>query len=194
MVVCGLLKPMLHSESFSWKSFEEFHDAFTSCNMAAGTRGADARVGCCSTFRETVSGNFLKRFHQTYRVTQCNFRRSLYRVAVSRERFHHVALALPPCVFLILCYSRLLLVKWWRGRSRPSICRSRKRLTAWCRAAGALPTTPWVHHIHSRLVSTTQVNNAFRAMWLVPHSRNIKWPPGDLRRKKMARETHFIRK
>ena len=37
-------------------------------------------------------------------------------------------------------------MKWWRGRSRPSICRYRKRLTAWCRAAGALPTTPWVQH------------------------------------------------
>ena len=36
------------------------------------------------------------------------------------------------------------------------------------------------------LVSTTQVNSAFRAIWLVPLSRDIKYysPPGGFRRKK----------
>ena len=57
----------------------KFHDAIASCNMAAETFGAVARVGCCSTIRETFSGNFLKKFHKTYRVTRCNVRR----VAVS---------------------------------------------------------------------------------------------------------------
>ena len=51
---------------------------------------AVARVGCCSTFRETVAGNFLKKFHKTDRVTRCNFRRNLFRVAVSRKKFHRV--------------------------------------------------------------------------------------------------------
>ena len=51
------------------------------------TLSAAARVGRCSTFRETVSGNFLKRFHKTCRVTWCNFRRNLYRVAVSRKNW-----------------------------------------------------------------------------------------------------------
>ena len=47
-----------------------------------------------------------------------------------------------------------------------------------------------------KLVYTTQVNSAFRAIWLVPLSRDIKYysPPGGFRRKKMSRETHFIRK
>ena len=47
-----------------------------------------------------------------------------------------------------------------------------------------------------RLVYTTQVNSAFRAIWWIPQSRNIKCysPPGGFRRKKMAREPHFIRK
>ena len=31
----------------------KFHDAIASCNMVAETLGAVARVGCCSTFRET---------------------------------------------------------------------------------------------------------------------------------------------
>ena len=66
--------------------WRKFHDAIASCNMAAETRGAVARVGCCSTVRETVSGNFLKKFDKACRVTQCNFRRNLYRVAVSRKK------------------------------------------------------------------------------------------------------------
>ena len=46
------------------------------------------------------------------------------------------------------------------------------------------------------LVYTTPVNSAFRAIWLVPQSRDIKCysPPGGSRRKKMAREPHFIGK
>ena len=46
------------------------------------------------------------------------------------------------------------------------------------------------------LVYTTQVNSAFRAIWLVPQSRDIKYysPLGGFRVKKMSRETHFIRK
>ena len=46
------------------------------------------------------------------------------------------------------------------------------------------------------LVYATQVNSAFRAIWLVPQSRDIKYysPPGGFRVKKMSRETHFIRK
>ena len=49
---------------------------------------------------------------------------------------------------------------------------------------------------HCVLVYTTQVNSAFRAIWLVPQSRDIKYysPPGGFRVKKMSRETHFIRK
>ena len=44
------------------------------------------------------------------------------------------------------------------------------------------------------LVYTTPVNSAFRAIWLVPLSRDIKYysPPGGFRRKKMAREPHFV--
>ena len=40
------------------------------------------------------------------------------------------------------------------------------------------------------------MNSAFRAIWLVPQSRDIKYysPPGGFRVKKMSRETHFIRK
>ena len=50
--------------------------------------------------------------------------------------------------------------------------------------------------VHYILVYTTQVNSAFRAIWLVPQSRDIKYysPPGGFRVKKMSRETHFIRK
>ena len=52
-------------------------------------------------------------------------------------------------------------------------------------------TTPtlWYHSCHI-LVYTTQVNSAFRAIWLVPQSRDIKYysPPGSFRRKKMVRE------
>ena len=47
------------------------------------------------------------------------------------------------------------------------------------------------------LVYTTQVNSAFRTIWLVPQSRNIKCihlPSCGFRRKEMARETRFIRK
>ena len=49
---------------------------------------------------------------------------------------------------------------------------------------------------YSKLVYTTQVNSAFRAIWLVPQSRDIKCYslPGGFRRKKMACETHFVRK
>ena len=49
---------------------------------------------------------------------------------------------------------------------------------------------------HIRLVYTTQVNSAFRAIWLVPQSRDIKYysPPGGFRVTKMSRETHLIRK
>ena len=50
------------------------------------TLSAVARVGRSSTFRENVSGNFLKKFHKTDRVTRCNFRRNLYRVSVSRKK------------------------------------------------------------------------------------------------------------
>ena len=46
-------------------------------------------------------------------------------------------------------------------------------------------------HVHNRAVYfssvyTTQVNSAFRASWLVPQSRNIRWysPSGGFRRKK----------
>ena len=51
-------------------------------------------------------------------------------------------------------------------------------------------------YCYSFLVYTTQVNTAFRAIWLVPLSRDIKYysPPGGFRRKKMSRETHFSRK
>ena len=40
------------------------------------------------------------------------------------------------------------------------------------------------------------MNSAFRAIWLVPQSRDIKYysPPGGFRVKKMSRETHFNRK
>ena len=40
------------------------------------------------------------------------------------------------------------------------------------------------------------MNSAFRGIWLVPQSRDIKYysPPGGFRVKKMSRETHFIRK
>ena len=46
------------------------------------------------------------------------------------------------------------------------------------------------------LVYTTQVNSDFRVIWLVPQSRDIEWysPPCGFGRKKLARETHFIRK
>ena len=45
-------------------------------------------------------------------------------------------------------------------------------------------------------VYTTQVNSAFRAIWLVPQSRTMKYysAPGGFRRKKIARKTHFFRK
>ena len=38
------------------------------------------------------------------------------------------------------------------------------------------------------------MNSAFRAIWLVPLSRDIKYhsPPGGFRRKKMVREPHFV--
>ena len=47
---------------------------------------------------------------------------------------------------------------------------------------------------HLQLVYTTPVNSAFRAIWLVPLSRDIKYysPPGGFRKKKMAREPHFV--
>ena len=40
------------------------------------------------------------------------------------------------------------------------------------------------------------MNSAFRAIWLVPQSRDIKYYslPGGFRVKKMSREPHFIRK
>ena len=48
--------------------------------------------------------------------------------------------------------------------------------------------------LYAILVYTTPVNSAFRAIWLVPLSRDIKYysPPGGFRRKKMAREPHFV--
>ena len=41
---------------------------------------------------------------------------------------------------------------------------------------------------------TTQVNSAFRAIWLVPQSQDIKWysPPGGFERKKMACKTQLV--
>ena len=50
-------------------------------------------------------------------------------------------------------------------------------------------------HYHG-LVYTTQVNSAFRAIWWVPQSRDIKYYslPCGFWFKKMSRETHFIRK
>ena len=57
-------------------------------------------------------------------------------------------------------------------------------------------STPATNSGYFKLVYTTQVNSAFRAIWLVPQSRDIKYysPPGGFRVKQMSRETHFIRK
>ena len=44
----------------------------------------------CKKLAAPVSGNFLKKFHKTYHVSRCSFRRNLYRVAVSRGLSHRV--------------------------------------------------------------------------------------------------------
>ena len=51
-----------------------------------------------------------------------------------------------------------------------------------------------IYNIYNYLVYTTPVNSAFRAIWLVPLSRDIKYysPPGGFRRKKKAREPQFV--
>ena len=71
-------------------------DAIASCNMAAATLLAvawDSQCHCASRMLFYFSwnffaGNFLTKFHKTDpRLTRCNIRRKLYRVAVSRASF-----------------------------------------------------------------------------------------------------------
>ena len=81
----------------------------------------------------------------------------------------------------------------------PSWRAAKKERTVWCvaRVAGDLSRCGKPRQgRHSVLVYTTQANSAFRAIWLVPQSRDFKYysPPGGFRVKKMSRETHFIRK
>ena len=86
--------------------------------------------------------------------------------------------------------------------------KSRSQCDFWCDFAWETAPYPTLHgcffakhradweESYHILVYTTQVNSAFRAIWLVPQSRDIKYysPPGGFRVKKMSRETHFIRK
>ena len=62
---CKLVRPVVFQDQLEhWCNLAPLHE----------TLSAVARVGCCSTFRETVSGNFLKMFHKKDRVTRCNCR------------------------------------------------------------------------------------------------------------------------
>ena len=72
----GNMAMWLHRVTWQLKHFSPLRE----------TLSAVARVGCCSTFREIVSGNFLKEVSENRPCYRGNFRRNLYRVAVSRRK------------------------------------------------------------------------------------------------------------
>ena len=70
-----------------------FHDAIASCNMAAETLSAVSTSRMLFYLSWNCFGKLLGKVSQINHVTGCNFRQNLYRVAVSRQKFHRVTLA-----------------------------------------------------------------------------------------------------